>query len=68
MDIELTKEQIDAFERLNESYIHMHEQQQKQAPRCHFTPMHYQEADYEAWWECPHCGHTKEIGMLGRPL
>lgn len=31
------------------------------APKCHFTPMDFVEGEnYEAWWECYHCGHTKE--------
>lgn len=37
------------------------------APVCHFAPMKYEAADngnacVEHWWECAHCGHTKEIG------
>lgn len=34
-------------------------------PTCHFTPMIYQWADdgceQVEYWECQHCGHTKEI-------
>ena len=38
------------------------------APRCHFTYMTYEDSEDESWWECRHCGHTKGIGMLDRPL
>lgn len=30
------------------------------APRCHFTPMQLDGEGGEEWWECAHCGHTKE--------
>ncbi len=31
------------------------------APKCHFKPMQYVAGEYgECWWECSHCGHTKE--------
>lgn len=30
-------------------------------PKCHFTYMESQFSDYESWWECKHCGHTKLI-------
>jgi len=35
-------------------------------PMCHFTPMGYAWADdwpngQVEFWECRHCGHTKEI-------
>lgn len=32
----------------------------KIAPRCHFTPMRLDGEGSEEWWECEHCGHTKE--------
>jgi hypothetical protein len=36
-----------------------------QRPTCHFTPMSYELADDGCqqvdFWECRHCGHTKEI-------
>ena len=37
------------------------------APTCHFKSMNYEAADngnagVDYWWECAHCGHTKEIG------
>lgn len=31
-------------------------------PRCHMTLMFLDASDHEQWWECKHCGHTKEIG------
>lgn len=38
----------------------------KKRPICHMTPMSYEFADdgfYQVdFWECKHCGHTKEIG------
>jgi len=30
-------------------------------PTCHFMIMFYDCSDYEEWWECQHCGHTKLI-------
>lgn len=35
-------------------------------PICHFTPMSFEFADdwpngQAVFWECLHCGHTKEI-------
>lgn len=39
-------------------------------PKCHFTPMIYSWGDDIArqvdFWECKHCGHTKEISMSYR--
>ena len=35
-------------------------QLEAKAPRCHFTPMDLDGWSDEAWWECRHCGHTKE--------
>lgn len=29
-------------------------------PKCHFTYMEYAWTDYEAWFECKHCGHTED--------
>lgn len=32
------------------------------APKCHFARMSLESGDGdEAWWECRHCGHTKEL-------
>lgn len=36
-------------------------------PVCHFTPMSYEADDYEEWWICHHCGHTKSIGLMDFP-
>ncbi len=37
-------------------------------PMCHMTPMSYECADdgcmQVEFWECTHCGHTKEIGSV----
>lgn len=30
------------------------------APRCHLTPMQFHMGEDECWWECSHCGHTKD--------
>ncbi|MDH3981305.1 MAG: hypothetical protein OES84_00215 [Kiritimatiellaceae bacterium] len=58
-------EELEAFLGFNEL---MHEEDKKfVAPMCHFTPMQMQDSDYQTWWECPHCGHTKKIEMLDRP-
>lgn len=64
MEQELTKEQIAAFDGLNQSYIDMESKLEAQAPRCHMKPMFLDEADSsdyytEKWWECSVCGHTK---------
>jgi len=37
----------------------------KEQPMCHFTPMEFETADdwpngQVSFWECKHCGHTKE--------
>lgn len=35
-------------------------------PKCHLTPMFLDSGDDDyvpvTWWECKHCGHTKEWG------
>lgn len=36
-------------------------------PKCHGSNMFTDETDDEKWWECKHCGHTKEFGFLERP-
>lgn len=37
----------------------------EEVPKCHMTPMEFAFADDGAetveFWECKHCGHTKEI-------
>ncbi len=63
---ELTKEQIKAFDGMNQANIEMMEKLEKMAPRCHMKPMFLEEADVsdyhsEQWWECSVCGHTKEV-------
>lgn len=35
---------------------------ERKAPRCHFRPMMLEGWSDEQWWECSHCGHTKDIG------
>lgn len=41
------------------------EEKNEVRPVCHFTPMEYVSADDGCqtveFWECKHCGHTKEI-------
>ena len=65
METELTQEEIEAFNGLNESYIEMSESHAEIAPRCHFKPMAFDRGDGESynntWWECETCGHTKNI-------
>lgn len=33
----------------------------KNAPKCHFRPMFKDESDYDVWWKCSVCEHTKPI-------
>jgi len=56
-------EVMDAMEQINND---MHEQELKEAPRCHFRPMFRDMGDstdgyYEEWWECSVCCHTKPL-------
>jgi hypothetical protein len=37
------------------------EEKEMPPPRCHFRSMEFQWCEYEEWWECSHCGHTKHI-------
>lgn len=55
----LTDSEIAAFDGLEESYRIMEAEIIKHAPRCHFSPMMDEGDDYENWWECSVCGHTK---------
>ena len=60
----LTAEEIEAFAGLDASYKKMEEENDKRAPRCHMRPMFLDGADGpygDAWWECQHCGHIKDI-------
>jgi len=59
----LTDKEYEAFEGLEESYEYFDKKLQELAPTCHFTKMNYEQGDEygEQWWECLHCGHTKEI-------
>lgn len=57
-----TKEEVfKAFQGLDDSYAEMDRKLQKSAPICHFTTMSVDSSDYESWWECEHCGHTKAL-------
>lgn len=58
---ELTKEEISAFEGLNESYVDMYDKLVKTAPTCHMVKMFFDECEGDTWWECNYCGHTKSI-------
>lgn len=60
-NVELTAEEIEAFDGLNQSYMDMEDRINKTAPRCHFRPMAFEQEGYEAWWECSHCGHTRQV-------
>lgn len=60
------EEEFAAFQGLNDSYVEMHKQLEKIAPRCHFRPMLFQQGEMiegycEEWWECSVCGHIKLI-------
>lgn len=33
-------------------------------PRCHFKTMEVHASDYEEWYECSQCGHTKPISTF----
>lgn len=59
-DHKLTKEEFEAFEGLDYSYEKMQEEIEKTAPKCHFTIMNLEVGEDESWWECEHCGHTRE--------
>jgi len=59
------KEELAAFLGFDEAMAEI--ENNIKAPVCHFTPMSYESSDYEEWFECGHCGHTKEIGMLDYP-
>lgn len=56
----------DAFNAIEESYRKMEDNIYLKAPICHFQKMHFEVADTlgggeTSWWECPICGHTKNI-------
>ena len=40
----------------------------EEPPKCHFAEMHVESADDVSecvtFWECKHCGHTKEISRV----
>jgi len=59
----LTKKEFEAFKGLDMSYEIMDKQIKKIAPSCHFTKMDYQYGweGVEDYWECSHCGHTREV-------
>lgn len=60
-----SQEELNAFIGLNDSYIEMDRKNAERAPKCHFTPMSLHQGDGEnyanQWWECHHCGHTKDF-------
>jgi hypothetical protein len=55
--------QLRAFDGLEKSYRNMYDK--IIPPRCHLTPMEMESGDdgdrSVEWWECKHCGHTKEF-------
>lgn len=63
----MSEQDYEAFEGLEQSYIEMEKEFYKAAPICHFTKMSYEYTedyfgdDLIYWWECKHCGHTKDI-------
>ena len=60
---ELTREEFEAFEGLDQLYRDMEDSMTP--PMCHFTFMEMEYGDdgdrSVEWWECKHCGHTKEF-------
>ena len=63
-DMEPTKKEIDDFIGMNEINSQMADMQEQGAPICHMKPMRLDGAEDPwsgAWWECEHCGHTKDI-------
>jgi len=62
----MTQDEInEVFSGMEEVY--RKEDEKFKAPMCHFTRMSYEASDYEEWFICHHCGHTKEIGMMDAP-
>lgn len=59
--MELSEAEKAAFKGLNDSYVEMTKELEKSAPKCHFMPMFLDHCDFEYWWECSVCGHTKSI-------
>ena len=62
---DLAKIEQEAFEGMEYSYELMMKEIDAITPTCHFTKMIYEsgESEYgytDSWWECAHCGHTKE--------
>ena len=47
---------------MEEVYADEERRLNEMAPRCHVRPMFLDEDDYETWWECSFCGHTKRCG------
>ena len=64
---------MESREKINKIFSHFdkliaEEEQKFQPPKCHFTFMSHEASDYEEWWECRHCGHTKNIGFMDRRI
>jgi transcription initiation factor IIE alpha subunit len=66
---ELTKEEqfkiMDDMEKVNREMV---DNIYKTAPICHFRKMFIDESEYEQWWECSVCGHTKVISTYSYPM
>lgn len=63
---DLTPEQIEIFDGMEEVNRKMVEEMEKNAPRCHMKPMIIDSCDNSyggetQWWECSVCGHTKDM-------
>ena len=55
----LSKQEIEAFDGLNDGYIEMERKLNKIAPTCHFRKMFFDECEGDRWREGSVCGHTK---------
>jgi hypothetical protein len=61
----ITKEEVAAFDGLEESYRKAEVELNKIAPLCHMKKMFYSQDDAypipNHFWECSICGHTKDF-------
>ncbi len=64
----ITKEEFKIFNDYNNFQNEYWGEVYSKAPICHFTPMEYEHGEsipeahsYPDWWECKHCGHTKDM-------
>lgn len=70
-ELQMTRKEWDDFVKVNDEYNEAMRkyEQDNPPPKCHFTFMHLEYADNGngggvSFWECSHCGHTKEEGYV----